>query len=170
MHRIAPTSAFVEGPGASLPGASGSAGLRRLLDVVEARGGRLRVMIDLRCCAYPMSGTQVQALQLVRALSSVDQADVAVLLPDGDPSLGFAGGFRLALERSAPHQGEPAKPATTRLSLPVPARRSADRRGGDARRPARDHTSGHDHEPYTRATFITGATGGATRKWLRHRF
>ena len=81
VHRIAATRTLVDDFVTSIGGAPGSAGIRRLLDVVEARGDALRVMIDLRCCAYPTSGTQVQALQLVRALSILDQADVAVLLP-----------------------------------------------------------------------------------------
>jgi glycosyltransferase involved in cell wall biosynthesis len=81
VHRMAATATLVEGFGASIDGAAVSGGVRRLLDIVEARGDRLRVMIDLRCCAYPMSGTQVQALQLVNALARIDQADVAVLLP-----------------------------------------------------------------------------------------
>jgi glycosyltransferase involved in cell wall biosynthesis len=81
VHRIAATATLVEGSGASADSAAVNGGVRRLLDIVEARGDRLRVMIDLRCCAYPMSGTHVQALQLVNALVSLDQADVAVLLP-----------------------------------------------------------------------------------------
>ena len=39
-------------------------------------------MIDLRCCAFPMSGTQIQALQLVRALSTTAQIELGVLLPE----------------------------------------------------------------------------------------
>ena len=149
VHRIAPTSTLRRRTSVlRIDGASGSAGLRRLLDVVEARGDRLRVMIDLRCCAYPMSGTQVQALQLVRALSRLDQADVAVLLPEAiHPSV------------SREVSGLPSN-VRRHTTASLPSRRPhvfhcpyllVDQQIGEAVTLG-DRlvitTSGHDHEPY----------------------
>lgn len=63
------------------------AGARRVLDVVAAERS-LSVLVDLRCCAYPVSGTQIQVLQLVTALSASGGTDLRVLLPEKvDPSL-----------------------------------------------------------------------------------
>ena len=41
----------------------------------------LRVTVDLRCCAGPLSGTQVHALNLVDALAAHDELQLSVLLP-----------------------------------------------------------------------------------------
>src|SRR5262249_24958428 len=42
----------------------------------------LRVLIDGRCLAFPMSGTQVNVLALLRSLAARSEVEVAVLLPE----------------------------------------------------------------------------------------
>jgi glycosyltransferase involved in cell wall biosynthesis len=55
--------------------------VRRALAKLEAQVEQLRVTVDLRCCAYPLSGTQVNALNLVRSLANSQDMRLSVLLP-----------------------------------------------------------------------------------------
>ena len=55
--------------------------VRRALSEFEAAMEPLRVTIDLRCCAYPLSGTQVHALNLVSALAARKDLWLSVLTP-----------------------------------------------------------------------------------------
>jgi glycosyltransferase involved in cell wall biosynthesis len=55
--------------------------VRRTLAEVEAEVAPLRVTVDLRRCAFPVSGTQVHALNLVSALAGRDALRLSVLLP-----------------------------------------------------------------------------------------
>jgi glycosyltransferase involved in cell wall biosynthesis len=55
--------------------------VRRALAEVEAEVEPLRVTVDLRRCAFPVSGTQVHALNLVSALATRDALRLSVLLP-----------------------------------------------------------------------------------------
>lgn len=57
-------------------------GARRVLDTLETQGEALSILVDLRCCAFPMSGTQVQVLQLVHALAATGGVDLSALLPE----------------------------------------------------------------------------------------
>ncbi|MEN3343219.1 MAG: hypothetical protein V7644_2623 [Actinomycetota bacterium] len=47
----------------------------------RAGGDILRVLVDGRCWAHPVSGTQLQVLQLVRALARLEGVELGVLLP-----------------------------------------------------------------------------------------
>ncbi len=61
---------------------------RRSLDLIEAGDRPLRVLLDGRCFSFPMSGTQLNVLWLVRSLAERGDLDVSVLLPDAvHPSL-----------------------------------------------------------------------------------
>jgi glycosyltransferase involved in cell wall biosynthesis len=53
----------------------------RALAQIEAAVEPLRVLIDMRCCVYPLSGTQVHALNLVSRLAARDDLRVSILLP-----------------------------------------------------------------------------------------
>jgi glycosyltransferase involved in cell wall biosynthesis len=53
----------------------------RALAQIEAAVEPLRVLIDMRCCVYPLSGTQVHALNLVSRLAARDDLCVSILLP-----------------------------------------------------------------------------------------
>jgi glycosyltransferase involved in cell wall biosynthesis len=64
-----------DGPAALTPAA------RRSMAEIEAAVEPLRVTVDLRSCAFPLSGTQVQALNLVEALAPRNDLRVSVLLP-----------------------------------------------------------------------------------------
>ena len=55
--------------------------VRRALAKLEAEVEPLRVTVDLRCCTYPLSGTQVNALNLVRSLANHQDMRLSVLLP-----------------------------------------------------------------------------------------
>jgi glycosyltransferase involved in cell wall biosynthesis len=55
--------------------------VRRSLAKLEAEVEPLRVTVDLRCCAYPLSGTQVHALNLVTSLADSKDLRLSVLLP-----------------------------------------------------------------------------------------
>jgi glycosyltransferase involved in cell wall biosynthesis len=66
---------------ASQPPVSATPSVRRALAEIEAALEPLRVMIDLRCCASPMSGTQVHALNLVCALATRKDLTLSVLTP-----------------------------------------------------------------------------------------
>jgi glycosyltransferase involved in cell wall biosynthesis len=55
--------------------------VRRVLTKVEAEAEPLRVTVDLRCCTYPLSGTQVHALNLVSSLAQMEDLRVSVLVP-----------------------------------------------------------------------------------------
>ena len=68
-------AARVEPPPALTPG------IRRTLAQVEAASEPLRVTIDLRCCSFPLSGTQVHALNLVSALAKRDDLRLTVVVP-----------------------------------------------------------------------------------------
>jgi glycosyltransferase involved in cell wall biosynthesis len=62
--------------------------VRRVLSQVEAELEPLRVTVDLRCCGYPWSGTQVHALNLVTSLANTQDLRLSVLLPNYiDPSV-----------------------------------------------------------------------------------
>lgn len=83
VHRLATTTVVGAVTNAATDQASSvGAGARRILDIIEAERESIRVLVDLRCCAFPISGTQVQALQLIHALSGVAEAEFAVLLPE----------------------------------------------------------------------------------------
>jgi glycosyltransferase involved in cell wall biosynthesis len=55
--------------------------IRRALATIEAAIEPLRVTVDLRCCAYPFTGTQVHALNLVASLARLDELRLSVLIP-----------------------------------------------------------------------------------------
>jgi glycosyltransferase involved in cell wall biosynthesis len=55
--------------------------LRRALVKIEASAEPLRVLVDMRCCMYPVSGTQVHALNLVSELATKNDVDVSILMP-----------------------------------------------------------------------------------------
>jgi glycosyltransferase involved in cell wall biosynthesis len=55
--------------------------LRRALLKIEAAAEPLRVLVDMRCCMYPVSGTQVHALNLVSQLATRNDVDVSILMP-----------------------------------------------------------------------------------------
>ena len=55
--------------------------VRRALADLEAALEPLRVTVDLRCCAFPLSGTQVHALNLVASLAGRDEVRLSILLP-----------------------------------------------------------------------------------------
>jgi len=64
-----------------------SSGVQRALFRLEAEVEPLRVIVDLRCCAFPWSGTQVHALNLVASLAKTQDLRLSVLLPKYvDPS------------------------------------------------------------------------------------
>lgn len=54
---------------------------RRALAETEAAFEPLRVTVDMRCCAYPLSGTQVHALNLVSALAARGDVSLTTLVP-----------------------------------------------------------------------------------------
>lgn len=56
--------------------------VRRALAATEVRVKPLRVRIDLRCCSYPLTGTQVHALNLASSLASRQEVQLSVLLPE----------------------------------------------------------------------------------------
>jgi glycosyltransferase involved in cell wall biosynthesis len=55
---------------------------KRSLNLVDVGDRRLRVLLDGRCLAFPMSGTQVNVLSLVRSLATTQELDVGLLLPE----------------------------------------------------------------------------------------
>jgi hypothetical protein len=55
--------------------------VRRALATIEATLEPLRVTVDLRCCAYPLTGTQVHALNLAESLARLDEVRLSVLIP-----------------------------------------------------------------------------------------
>jgi glycosyltransferase involved in cell wall biosynthesis len=55
--------------------------VRRALTELEAEVEPLRVTVDLRCCASPLTGTQVHALNLVTSLAHTQDLRLSVLLP-----------------------------------------------------------------------------------------
>jgi len=55
--------------------------IRRALATIEAAIEPLRVTVDLRCCASPLSGTQVHALNLAASLARLDELRLSVLTP-----------------------------------------------------------------------------------------
>jgi glycosyltransferase involved in cell wall biosynthesis len=55
--------------------------VRRMLSEIEAAVAPLRVTVDLRCCAAPLSGTQVHALNLAKALADRPDVRLDVLVP-----------------------------------------------------------------------------------------
>jgi glycosyltransferase involved in cell wall biosynthesis len=69
-------------------GASQPPAVARALAAIESSVESLRVTVDLRCCALPLSGTQVHALNLVAALGRRDDVQVSVVTPSRvDPSV-----------------------------------------------------------------------------------
>jgi len=66
---------------ADRPETSVTPAVRRALAAVEAAVGPLRVTVDLRCCSFPLSGTQVHAVSLVSSLSARDDLRLSILLP-----------------------------------------------------------------------------------------
>jgi glycosyltransferase involved in cell wall biosynthesis len=55
--------------------------LNRALAEVEGVVQPLRVLVDMRCCMYPLSGTQVHALNLVSRLARSDDLSLSILMP-----------------------------------------------------------------------------------------
>ena len=55
--------------------------MRRTLATIEAAIEPLRVTVDLRCCASPLSGTHVHALNLAASLARLDELRLSVLVP-----------------------------------------------------------------------------------------
>jgi glycosyltransferase involved in cell wall biosynthesis len=55
--------------------------VRRALAALEAVLEPLRVTVDLRCCAFPLSGTQVHALNLVASLAERADVRLSILVP-----------------------------------------------------------------------------------------
>jgi glycosyltransferase involved in cell wall biosynthesis len=61
--------------------------VRSALARIEVAVEPLRVLVDMRCCIYPLSGTQVHALNLVSQLARRDDVAVSMLMPlDPDKS------------------------------------------------------------------------------------
>jgi glycosyltransferase involved in cell wall biosynthesis len=55
--------------------------VRSALARIEVAVEPLRVLVDMRCCIYPLSGTQVHALNLVSQLARRDDVAVSMLMP-----------------------------------------------------------------------------------------
>ena len=58
-----------------------TAAMRRTIAEIEAAVEPLRVTVDMRCCGFPLSGTQVHALSLVSALAKREDVRLSILLP-----------------------------------------------------------------------------------------
>jgi glycosyltransferase involved in cell wall biosynthesis len=59
-----------------------TSGVRRALAEIDAAVEPIRVTIDLRCCALPLSGTQVHALNLAFALAVRPDLRLSVVVPE----------------------------------------------------------------------------------------
>ena len=58
-----------------------SPAVSRAIDQVASSASRLEVLIDVQCLDRPLSGTQVQILNLIRALGEAGEVDLHLLLP-----------------------------------------------------------------------------------------
>jgi glycosyltransferase involved in cell wall biosynthesis len=81
VHVLAPAVVLPALPTPKNAGSPLTPAVRRMLAQIEASVEALRVTVDLRCCASPLSGTQVHALNLVGSLAACDELRLSVLVP-----------------------------------------------------------------------------------------
>jgi glycosyltransferase involved in cell wall biosynthesis len=88
VHVLAATVVEREAsPRLAQPDQSTAPAVRSALAKIEVAVEPLRVLMDMRCCIYPLSGTQVHALNLVSQLARRDDVAVSMLMPlDPDKS------------------------------------------------------------------------------------